>query len=477
MIQLAGKIFERYGKERTLSFLFIAISLIVFFPTLFGIPFWDDWVFVFRNGYFFSQSFLTYFPGGSQSRSWPVFYTFIWFMLKIFNEHYFFYHLFSLVLHGINGFLIWKILDKLKIKFPIWLALLFIIHPLQLFTVAWIIQFKTTLSLFFFLISAIFLINFYDDEKNHSFFFAIIFYTLSLLSKSTTVCFLLAVPFIYSPFKKKFGFKKILILSSPLLFIAASVIIRTAWFFHFRELAPDFVAKYSPESIGKYAFKFQNTTTLFRQFSATDNILFSIKNLIRYVYFLVFPKDNTLFPDKTFLHLDSFEFLYIFIGIFLLTLIFLDLKKRKEKILIAFYCFFLVSIIPFCGMIFIPIFNFSNFNPYWLSLPFLGVLPLISHYVKKKYLIVLLVTFYAFIGHFQSYQFLHVDQFFLNRIKKNPEEKLYYVGLVEHYIYMSDCDSAQKTLDLLPYEARQAEFALITKIHRCQTGYIYKTYR
>lgn len=415
-------------------FLFIAFSFIIFFPTIFGDPFWDDWVFIFKRSsdLMSASSPLVFFPGGAIDRAWPVFYAAIWFILKIFKEDYVYYHVLSLVLHGINGFLCWHILKRLRVNNSLLLAMLYVIHPLQLFTVAWIIQFKTILSLFFFFVSLIYLQNYFEKSKNFSLIWAIFFFALSVLTKSTTAAFGACLAVIYPLLNERKKYRKFIIyFLAPVIIVSTYSAVRTLWNYNIKE----FISK-------------TESNTSYKGMTTIDRVAISSKLFLRYASFIIFPYGgNHLFQAKTYLSYTSFEFLWVVAGIILFYFLFDYLIRNKlyaETFGLIFFC---VTIIPFCGIFFIPIFSTTNFMPYWLSIPFVGLLPLISQLIKWQKVLILIVAILTIVTHTQSYGFIQTEDIFLDSIKISPQTEVFQVALIEHYIFTERCINASEAYD------------------------------
>ncbi|MFA6237009.1 MAG: hypothetical protein WC635_06745 [Bacteriovorax sp.] len=436
-------------------FLFIAFSIIVFFPTIFGDPFWDDWVFIFKRATDLREasSPFIFFQPGSANKTWPVFYAATWLMLKAFKDHYIYYHLVSLTLHGINGFLCWHLLRKLKIKHGFWLALLYVVHPLHLFTVAWIIQIKTILSLFFFFISLINLVNYFEKFKNLSLLWAVLFFTLSILTKSTTVTFAACLVLIYPLLSDKKKYRKfILYFLTPVIILASISTVRTLWNFNLKE----YLAK--EETVG-------NT---YSQMSNIDRLVISSKNFLRYSSFIVLPTTgNHLFQENTILSYSSFEFFWVITGLILFYFLFDYLYRNKLQIEMFGLIFYIVTIIPFCGIVYIPMLAISNFVPYWLSIPFIGLLPLFSRAVKSKKILVTVVATFTIVSHIQAYSFIQTEEIFLDSIQRSPLEKGYQISLVEHYIFTHQCEKAMVAYELYFKESVPFSDGLLNKLKRC----------
>ncbi len=130
------------------SFSFL-ILLILYYPTFFGLPMWDDKYFLFEgNIKNFSSVWDTL-----RIFSWPVTILFQRFMLSTFKDQYFYYHITNFLIHFANALLFYQLLKRLKISSARWGYFIFLFHPSMLISVAWMIQFKTLLCAFFTLLA------------------------------------------------------------------------------------------------------------------------------------------------------------------------------------------------------------------------------------------------------------------------------------------------------------------------------------
>ncbi len=444
MFKHTFNLFSKQEKKWLLLSGFIFLSIAVFFPTIYGQPFWDDWIYIFRNDYFYNHSFLTYFPGGKLSRSWPLFYTSMWFFLRIFGSHYFLYHLASLILHGINGFFIFRLGSQLKFRWPLLVAVLYMVHPAHLMTLGWIMQFKTILSIFFLLSAIQTLIWYYHSTKSAHYLLALFFFTCSLFSKATTVCFLFTVPFLYPRFKERIERKKLLLLTAPFIVIGLAALARTVWSYTGNIVSANYLAD-----------------------MFVERIHLSMKVFTRFIEILFIPARNILFQKRVQLNYTSREFLEIFVGISLVFSFGRIIFEKQNALLKGSFLFFMAALLPFCGIVDIPIFAFSNLVPYWWSIPALGLLPIIDYYTNSKKILIAAIVYFAAISHIQSYAFKSPDKILVDSIKHSPTNRTFYVALIEHYVYSGDCKKAQAAYEELTKLSATMEVPLLTKVRRC----------
>jgi hypothetical protein len=512
------------------------LSLLIFSPTIFGTPLWDDWSFIFRNAQLrYNTSLLSYF-NGAEVRAWPFFHATLWLMLKTFKQNYYLYHLTNIFLHGINGFLCYKLLRKINIKNSFLIALIFMAHPLQLFIVGWIIQIKTLLATTFLLLTLIFLHRFYEKKKIVNLILAIIAYGISVFSKSTTSAFSLCLIGIYPFLKNKKQAKSYILIILPFCALSLFAASMTVWdaslrsqlvfiigvsiasYFLFKNyryflnnlaitsaivftlsiLKFSYMADELPLvfffliifwfSLFKFEIRNKKRLSLFVVFCfissfyalslnvilssispqvQAERILFTFKNLIRYVEFLFLPFDNNLFSLSTKVSFTSFEFIQIFTVLLILFYFARKLYCEKQYMVLIGFVFFLITILPFCGFFIIPIFSYTNFIPYWLSIPMIGLLPVIDYLIDSKKILILLVSAFICITHIQSYKFYHTENIFLESIKKLPNP-LFQVALVEHYVFTGDCQKARTLLSEIQNQELLIEFNTEKKVIQCK---------
>ena len=100
------------------------------------------------------------------------------------------YHLFNLLLHLINTLLVFGfiyLLSEKKLEAAVIVALFFAIHPMHVESVAWIAERKDVLYTAFFMASLIYYVRFLDEGNQKAYWWAFVFFVLSLLSKPAAV--------------------------------------------------------------------------------------------------------------------------------------------------------------------------------------------------------------------------------------------------------------------------------------------------
>ncbi|MCK5016042.1 MAG: hypothetical protein KAS32_03130 [Candidatus Peribacteraceae bacterium] len=123
------------------------------------------------------------------------------------------YHFTNLLLHIVNGLLVILLLRKFKFSYicSFILGILFLVHPIQVESVAWVSARKDVLSAFFLLLSILFYLH--PKEERCFYILSIIFYVLGTLSKPSIILLPLVLLCIEWYLKKKIDisvFKRII---------------------------------------------------------------------------------------------------------------------------------------------------------------------------------------------------------------------------------------------------------------------------
>ncbi|MBI1784276.1 tetratricopeptide repeat protein, partial [Candidatus Sumerlaeota bacterium] len=144
-----------------------------------------------------------WFVPGSVPQYYPLVHTAFWIENHLWGiEHPRAFHAVNIVLHGISGVMLWIILSRLGLRGSWFAAAFFLVHPVQVESVAWITERKNVLAGFFLMVSLIPLTSFFDLAADSSvapeahsaarprsvalYFLGLLFFICSLLSKTVT---------------------------------------------------------------------------------------------------------------------------------------------------------------------------------------------------------------------------------------------------------------------------------------------------
>jgi tetratricopeptide (TPR) repeat protein len=121
------------------------------------------------------------------SRYYPLTLTTFWAERQLWGLNPLPFHLVNVVLHGINGILVYFVLRRLRIPAAWLAAMLWTLHPVNVESVAWITEMKNTQSGVFFFCALLCFLRFEAHERRHWYALALLCGAAALLSKPSTV--------------------------------------------------------------------------------------------------------------------------------------------------------------------------------------------------------------------------------------------------------------------------------------------------
>ncbi|HLX68162.1 MAG TPA: glycosyltransferase family 39 protein, partial [Verrucomicrobiae bacterium] len=175
-----------------IGLLLVAAVIIAYHPAWHGGFIWDDDAYVTGNKLLWSSDGLRriWFSFDSPSQYFPLTYTVLRLEYSLWGLNPTGYHWVNILLHAANALLLWQLLRKLNVP-GAWLAAgIWALHPVQVESVAWVTELKNVLMCFFFLLALLAWVEFVEGEPQRkwlNYTLAIVFYALSLFSK-TTAC-------------------------------------------------------------------------------------------------------------------------------------------------------------------------------------------------------------------------------------------------------------------------------------------------
>jgi len=169
----------------------VAATFWIFWPALHGDWIWDDNFYITQNPLLHDPARLwkAWFEPGSFVEYYPIEESVQWAQWQLWHTDTFGYHLTNVFLHIINALLVWHLLNKFGLRLA-WLGgLLFAIHPVQVESVAWIVELKNTLSLPPFLLAMCFYIDYDRHGKLRDYLWATGLFLVAMLCKPSMVMF------------------------------------------------------------------------------------------------------------------------------------------------------------------------------------------------------------------------------------------------------------------------------------------------
>jgi protein O-mannosyl-transferase len=203
------------------ALLIIAAGFWVYAPSLQGDWLMDDDFYVTQNALLHDPARLwkIWFAPGSLTEYYPIEATAQAVQWHFWHLNTTGYHLTNVVLHIIGALLVWRLLEKFQLRLA-WLGgFLFAVHPAAVESVAWISEFKNTLSLPPFLLAMIFWIDYDDHRRPRDYLFALGFFLIAMLCKISMALFPLVI-LLYAWWKRgRIGGRDIII-SAPFFLVS-----------------------------------------------------------------------------------------------------------------------------------------------------------------------------------------------------------------------------------------------------------------
>jgi tetratricopeptide (TPR) repeat protein len=173
--------------------LWAGLALLVYLPALRGGFVWDDNDYVTTNTVLRNLRGLwdIWFHPVKLPQYYPLTFSSFWIEYHLWELHPLGYHMINVLLHALNSLLVWKLLERLKVRGAWFAGLLFLVHPVMVESVAWITERKNVLSGSFYLSSFLAYLRFKDREPKLWPWYVTSFFLFlaALLSKTITATF------------------------------------------------------------------------------------------------------------------------------------------------------------------------------------------------------------------------------------------------------------------------------------------------
>lgn len=173
-----------------LGFGLLALAFIVYAPVLGGGFIWDDARAITDNLAFRAQDPLrAIWAGRGDPDYFPLKTTVLWVMYRIFGGSAPAYHVLNVAIHAANAILLWRVLARLALPGAFLAAILFLLHPTHVESVAWISECKNTLSMLFGLLAALAWLGHQRSPRPGRYLLALALFVAALLCKTQIVVF------------------------------------------------------------------------------------------------------------------------------------------------------------------------------------------------------------------------------------------------------------------------------------------------
>jgi len=188
MVTATAKDYSLGARLWLLALAFVAVTFVAYQPVWHAGYIWDD------DDHLTANPAMTA-PHGLRmiwssltiSRYYPLTLTTFWAEHRLWGFNPLPYHLVNVALHAINGILVFLVLRRLRVP-AAWLAAgLWLLHPVNVESVAWVTELKNTQSGFFFFCALLCFLRFEAGSRRRWYVVALLCGTCAVLSKPSTV--------------------------------------------------------------------------------------------------------------------------------------------------------------------------------------------------------------------------------------------------------------------------------------------------
>lgn len=356
------------GNDFYVYLLFASVTFIVFGNAITGEFLYDDYTLIVANEFTKSFShFADWFTSGSTTGAgrtlgdlWRPIPSMVYTLLyTIFGLSSAAHHITNILLHSINGLLVYKLLEKFSLTKPwsILAAVIFLIHPVQAESVSYISGLPDVLSATFILLG----LNAYaeiSDNRKKQFTKTVVFFLLALMTKESSVIFF-PLAFLADIFNwRNYGWQEKNFRKKCLTILGVTMVI----FLILKFTVLDF-----NKDVGIIYEENPYTEHLYVRLITFVSVLVEYLKLIFYPVHLYMDKGQKFFT--TLLTPQGIA------GMAVIATLFIGAYKsfKKNRVFMLGALWFLVALIPVSGLV---IGNAIYFE-HWLYIPIVGILIII----------------------------------------------------------------------------------------------------
>jgi tetratricopeptide (TPR) repeat protein len=212
------------------AILMILVGWWIYGPVLHGDWIGDDNLYVAENPLLNDpwRIWKAWFQPGSFIEYYPLQETVQWLQWKLWGDDTFGYHVTNVVLHLVSALLLWRLLLKFRLRLAWVGALIFVLHPVMVESVAWIAELKNTLSLPFALLAMCAWIDYEEHGRSRDYWLAWGLFLSAMLCKITLAMFPIVL-LLYAWWKRDKITWRDLKASAPFFIISLTLSLISIW--------------------------------------------------------------------------------------------------------------------------------------------------------------------------------------------------------------------------------------------------------
>jgi len=166
----------------------LLLTIVAYLPAMRGGFLWDDGLLITQNRAVKANDGLhRIWLTTETSDYYPLTWSLWWLEWRVWDGRATGYHVVNVLLHAIGTVLVWLVLRRLNVPGAWLAALVFAIHPVNVATVAWISEQKSTLSMFFYALAVLLYLKFDEEGQWLWYGLSVGVFLVALLSKTAVV--------------------------------------------------------------------------------------------------------------------------------------------------------------------------------------------------------------------------------------------------------------------------------------------------
>jgi tetratricopeptide (TPR) repeat protein len=288
---------------------------------------------------------------GATEQYYPILHTAFWIEHRLWGDSAAAYHFLSVIFHATSACLLVIVLQDLRIRGAVLAGFVFALHPICVESVAWVAEQKNTLSLMFYLGSALAYLRFERTRLPRLHATASLLFLLALFTKSVTATLPAALLVIIWWRRGKLDWKRDVRPLVSWFFAAVAFGLFSAWVEH--------------TFIGAQGSDFN--------LSVLQRVLLAGRVIVFYATKLFWPQGLVFIYPRW--RLDTNEAIqWIFPTLAFGSFAVLWRSRNRNRGALAAYLFFVGSLLPTLGFFNVYAFRFSFVADHWQYLPSLGLI-------------------------------------------------------------------------------------------------------
>jgi protein O-mannosyl-transferase len=391
--------------------LLVVVALVVYLPALRGGFIWNDSDYVTHPSLqSWSGLVRIWFEVGATEQYYPLLHSAFWLQHQLWGESPLGYHLVNVLLHAGNAVLLAMVLRRLVIP-GAWLAAgLFALHPVMVESAAWIAEQKNTLSLLFYLLTALAYLKFDDTRRLRDYGLASALFIAALLSKSLTATLVGALLVTTWWRRGRIEWRRDIVPLLPWFMAGAAAGLFSGWF--------------ERAMLNAHGADFELTFL--------QRLLLAPRIVWFYLGKLAWPAELIFIYPRWKIQPDA-GWQYAF-AILLVTLLVVTWRMRRQtRAPLAALLFFIGSLFPVAGFFNVYGFLFSYVADHWQYLPSIGVFAFAAaalttvmdraalNPASRACIVLPLLTLLGFLSWRQAGLYRDIFTFYQKTIAANPE--------------------------------------------------------